>query len=77
MTLKGVPDELYERLRASAAANRRSLNNEAIVCLEIQLQPKKLSANEHLARAREIRETLPKGVFKPEEIDRYKRSGRS
>jgi hypothetical protein len=32
ITLKNIPDEVYERLKASAEANRRSLNSEAIVC---------------------------------------------
>lgn len=33
LTLKNVPDDLYQRLKAQAAANRRSLNQEAIECL--------------------------------------------
>ncbi|MEP6834462.1 MAG: Arc family DNA-binding protein [Gemmatimonas sp.] len=34
ITLKGLPDALHERLKQQAAANRRSLNSEVIVCLE-------------------------------------------
>lgn len=34
LTLKNVPDDLYGQLKARAASNRRSLNREAIVCLE-------------------------------------------
>lgn len=34
LTIKGMPDTLYRRLKARAAANRRSLNSEIIVCLE-------------------------------------------
>lgn len=34
LTIKGMPDALYRRLKARAAANRRSLNSEIIVCLE-------------------------------------------
>ncbi len=76
MTLKGIPDELYEQLRVSADANRRSLNSEAIACLEKTLLPHRLTAAQHLARAREIRATLRKGAFKPMDIERFKRTGR-
>ena len=34
ITIKNVPDALYEQLKRSASSNRRSINNEAIVCLE-------------------------------------------
>ncbi|MBA3646605.1 MAG: Arc family DNA-binding protein [Gemmatimonadaceae bacterium] len=33
LTIKGMPDTLYRRLKARAAANRRSLNSEIIFCL--------------------------------------------
>ncbi len=33
LTLKNVPDELYDALKARAARNRRGLNQEAIVQL--------------------------------------------
>ena len=33
LTLKNIPDEVYERLKHSAALHRRSLSSEAIVCL--------------------------------------------
>lgn len=34
LTLKNLPDELHARLSAAAKRHRRSLNQEAIVCLE-------------------------------------------
>ena len=34
LTIKGLPPELYRRLKAQAEAHRRSLNGEIIVCLE-------------------------------------------
>lgn len=37
ITLKNVPDELHSRLKARAEANHRSLNREAIRCLELML----------------------------------------
>ena len=39
LTLKNIPDEVYIRLKAAAASHRRSLNSEALVCLESVLLP--------------------------------------
>ncbi|MBM4246797.1 MAG: Arc family DNA-binding protein [Deltaproteobacteria bacterium] len=77
LTLKSIPDEVYERLKASAEAHRRSLNSEAIVCLETVLLPGRMSPSERLARARALRATLPKGRFRAKDIDRLKREGRA
>ena len=77
ITLKGIPDQVYEQLKASAQVNRRSLNSEAIACLETQLLPRKTTALEHVTKAREIRKALKGRPFKPEDIDRFKRSGRA
>lgn len=76
LTLKSIPDEVYERLKASAEAHRRSLNSEAIVCLESVLLPEKISPAERLARARALRASLPKGKFRAKDIDALKREGR-
>lgn len=76
MTLKNIPDDLYEQLKSSAAANRRSMNSEAIVRLESVLLPGTLSGDERLARARGLRAALPQGKFKARDIDALKREGR-
>jgi len=76
LTLKNVPDEVYERLKGSAEAHRRSLNSEAIVCLETVLLPGRVSPAERLARARALRSSLPKVKFKARDIDVMKREGR-
>lgn len=77
LTLKNIPDAVYDRLKLSAELHRRSMNSEAIVCLETALLPTKVTASERLARARELRSTLPKGQFKARDIDAMKREGRS
>jgi plasmid stability protein len=76
LTLKNIPDDVYERLKASAEAHRRSLNSEAIVCLESVLLPGKLPPAERLARARALRASLPQGKFRARDIDLLKREGR-
>jgi len=37
LVLRHVPDDLYRRLKAVAAAHRRSMNQEAILALEAGL----------------------------------------
>ena len=76
LTLKSIPDEVYERLKASAEVNRRSMNSEAIVCLESILLPGKMAPAERLARAQALRATLPQGKFHAKDIDALKREGR-
>ncbi|OQX16018.1 MAG: plasmid stability protein [Desulfobulbaceae bacterium A2] len=75
LTLKNIPDEVYERLRTAAAMHRRSLNSEAIVCLETVLAPTRISPDERLARARRLRSELNTG-FPAGDIDALKRQGR-
>jgi len=76
LTLKNIPDTVYERLKLSAEIHRRSLNSEAIVCLESVLLPTRIMPDERLARARELRAGLPKGKFHARDIDAAKREGR-
>lgn len=76
LTLKNLPDALHARLSAAAKRHRRSLNNEAIVCLEAGLGAETPSVEEELARIRELRESLGPHFFDPDEIDAFKREGR-
>jgi len=76
LTLKNIPDAVYERLKAAAELHRRSLNNEAIVCLECVLLPNRAVPGDRLARIRELRASLPQGVFTASDIDVAKQEGR-
>ncbi|HRV79370.1 MAG TPA: plasmid stability protein [Thauera sp.] len=76
LTLKNIPDEIYQRLKASAVTHRRSLNSEAIVCLETVLLPGRIDPSERLARARALRAALAESKFRAHDIDALKREGR-
>jgi plasmid stability protein len=76
LTLKNIPDEVYIRLKHSAELHRRSLNSEAILCLETALVPANIKPSERLARARALRITLPKKRYSIRDIDAAKRQGR-
>ncbi len=77
MTLKNIPDELYERLKITAQLNRRSLNSEAIMCFEATLKKPRMPASERIARARALRADLDPKKFKASDIDKFKREGRA
>ncbi len=76
LTLKNIPDDVYARLKSAAEMHRRSLNSEAIVCLEAALLPTRPSPAERLAKARELRAALPVRPFHADDIDAFKRDGR-
>lgn len=79
LTLKNVPDDVYERLKRSAEAHRRSLNSEAIVCLESVLLPASGNPSEQLERIRRLRAELQqKGVWAtPEFLEHARNQGRA
>jgi len=84
ITIKNLPPELYEQLKLRAQNNRRSINNEVIVLLEmgmgmdLRVAPKRTPAEVEklLAEARKIRELTAKYQLTDEEINRWKKEGR-
>jgi len=76
LTLKGVPDEVYERLKTSATVNHRSLNSEIIARLEAQVLPRR-TAGQQLAAIRATRARLATQEFDHDVIDAAKRQGRA
>ena len=77
LTLKNIPDDVYERLKMAAKAHRRSLNSEAIVCIEAALLPSHTTVAERLDRAKRIRDSLGDARFSAADIDRLKDQGRA
>ena len=68
ITLKNLPDDIYERLKEVAKANHRSINSEVIACLEKALLSTRVSPQERLNRARQLRKSLQAGNFNLEDI---------
>jgi len=48
LTVKNIPQELYERLKQSARVKHRSINSEVIACLEQTLFARKASPEDVL-----------------------------
>jgi antitoxin FitA len=53
VTIKNIPDELYEQLKQRAALHRRSINSEVIVCLEHALHGTKIDSQALLSASQE------------------------
>lgn len=76
LTIKSIPAEVYDRLKASAARHRRSLNAEVIHCLDRALPPRRRDVDETLARLDALRKRVKLDRWTDEEITRAKREGR-
>ncbi len=70
------PDALHARLAAAARRHRRSLNNQAIGCLEAGLGATHGSVEQQLAEIRALRQSLGPQSFDPADIDAARREGR-
>ncbi len=76
LTLKNLPDDLHARLSAAARRHRRSLNNEAILCLEAGLARDSSPVDERLALIRSLRQSLPALPADPAMLQALKQAGR-
>ena len=76
LTIKNIPDDLYDRLKEAARTHRRSLNSEILYCVERMLVPYKIDASEHLAIARKLREKTADYTLTDEFLDSAKNAGR-
>ena len=76
ITLKNIPDELYDILKNSAKNHHRSINSEILFCLEQNLKPKIISPAERLEKIRSLRSGVGKKGLSPAEINKAIHSGR-
>lgn len=75
MTVKDVPEKLHRRLKARAAAHRRSLNSEVIACLEATAGAQKLDPDTLLARAASLRSRVG-GRLTDSDLAAFRTAGR-
>jgi tRNA/tmRNA/rRNA uracil-C5-methylase (TrmA/RlmC/RlmD family) len=75
-TVKNIPSDLYEKLKQLAKANRRSINNEIIVCIERSVSSQLVAPEAILTRARRLREKTLDFPISDEEFTQAKVAGR-
>jgi len=77
ITVKNIPDDLYRRLKAAAARNRRSINGEIIRRIEDSLRPHRVTTDQLLARVRRLQGSFGgQLVVAIEDIEAARREGR-
>jgi antitoxin FitA len=77
LTIKGLPEPIYRRLKAQAEANRRSLNGEIIACLERSVGTAPFDAAAWLADVEAFRERSVVQPLSDEEMRAARRMGRA
>jgi len=76
ITLKNVPEEVHVALKLQAKRHKRSLNQEAIVCLDLALGRGSRDPQAMLAGIRSLRSRVPLKTVDLDWIDRARREGR-
>lgn len=76
VTVKNIPADLYEHLKASARAHRRSINSEVIVCIERAVSHQVVDPEAMIARARKVREQTAGYQITDDEFCQAKAAGR-
>lgn len=79
LTIKGMPDPLYRKLKRRAASHGRSLNSEILISLEQAVSAAPAPVQTLLARADRVRAALASKGVRPltqAELRKAKASGR-
>ncbi len=76
LTIKNIPDTLYEQLKSAADLHRRSINSEVLVCLEKALLAKKTNPNDRLQRIEQLRASIKPNNMTLDDIDQAIENGR-
>ncbi len=77
VTIKNIPEEIYEKIKLQAKANHRSVNSEIISIFEHAVQKRTpIDVKVILERARKIRELTAHYIISDEELTQWKKEGR-
>lgn len=77
ITVKNLPEAVYEKIKLQAKANHRSINSEIISIFEHAIQKRTpTDVKEILERARKVRELTAHYTVTEEELNRWKKEGR-
>jgi len=76
LTIKGIPEAVYHRLKRRAEMHRRSLNSEVIVCLEQAASMPVVDPEQWLREADRMRGRLRLPPLTGNRLRRAKETGR-
>lgn len=77
LTLRNIPDPVYEKLKALAQRNRRSLNSEAVTRLEMSIDAPAQDIEAEIARVRRLHKLYKGPPQTPAQIDAAINAGRA
>ena len=69
LTIKNIPELLYQQLKNAAELHRRSINSEVIVCLEKTLAATKITPADRLSRIEQLRAGIKTNIITAEDIE--------
>jgi antitoxin FitA len=75
ITIKNIPEEVYDRIKLRAETNRRSINSEIIECLDQITRPRKMSPQEVIETAKRLRDSID-GFIDEQSVSKAIRKGR-
>jgi plasmid stability protein len=76
LTIKNIPERVYQQLKRQAARHHRSLNQEVISCLEHAAGSVPFDPTAILARARELRLQVKAPILTEKRLAQLKNAGR-
>jgi antitoxin FitA len=76
VTIKNIPEQVYERIKAQAKNNHRSINGEILSILEQAISLPPIDVQATLERARKVRELTANYTVTADEIEKMINEGR-
>ena len=76
LNIKSIPEDLYRELKNAAKMHHRSINSEVIAILEPVLMHTKITREQHLENARNIRSRVKPGTISIQDITNAIHEGR-
>ena len=75
ITIRNIPEDIYQQLKDRAKINRRSINNEVIHLMERSMESNQVNTEEILYKAKNYRKKL-KGSLTESDIEDAINNGR-
>ena len=76
ITVKKIPDDLYNKLKEKAGINHRSINSEIIMCIESAVRSKRIDPDAFIARIEILQKEITIPALTDDIIFEAKEQGR-
>lgn len=76
ITIKNIPEELYQAIKKTAESHHRSINSEVIVRLKQVLLPSQVTPSEKLSSIQKLRSQVKPNIITEVDIENAINEGR-